>query len=1114
VFEIAIFWRWNYIFPQFKYIINLDLSMEREIHKKLILSKFDYFDDFVLKVFLAIIIDLLFAPIFIFFAPFFLICFWRIPLLVKCLKISSTSQSFCKHRFIFFRIGCLCFTDFLCLFPLALTFVTLYRIPNYFRLLNLEKGNSKTNKSHNKVSTSEIQIIVATEQNEDKPPNEDEPISLEKTIREAEKPKILEPSDPKSRSFSRILKKESYNAYLNYGKLCGILVFLEITSFPFFLFGLTHPKSVKFYLEKRKEKLKKQKSAILMERYYKIKKEICWIKFIAAFIALAGHLSTILVIILLCLLIWRLPTFILLLTKSKLNEVLFKELVPDEEKRKEVLESGSTKLIYVLIFCIIQVFWDLFVLPCFIALFVITPWKSYPVLRQMFRFDEKDKISLQISKQRGLVSNQLLEGLSDIFAVFKSILLLVTLIRIPFTVVLIIKGHYPHSKASKGFTGNYFQLNMPNKAKLSVRKCIKIAFIELLKDLPVLPFGLLLLAMAPWRIFTLKKIVTRQIDRIPTYDIEHQIKYMKSNRWKVCSQFKVVLWEEYPAFLKVVALIFSIYKIPTVFKIFWRYFRRNEESKFKLTEIIHLESIEVVRAILIFLSSIVILVCIVRIPRTIQRLKVYRKIKDEKEKAYQLQKKRDQEAKSAKTTLNDITWDTYGVISKFLTAQDLGNLSQVNKKFNTLNKKDFYWEYHYNRDYSSFRQNEDATFQQKCAAAVSSTKVYKEKLPLSHEERDFLFKSVFIFSEEAIYSIRSFPHLILIPFKLISFIIWRIFGAIVNKERFPWFGSIVGTWTYLDTHTMKSNFPANYQESKEFKTMHEGIKAWVYYFAIRYVSFMGYIFSYPIWVIIRAISAGETKKFIYTQADNLHHTFPEGQFVNRGTEAPQRIQNRLLRFICHLMQLVSIPIVIGYFAALLAVFPFLICYYGGWPWWQGIFGPGLTFIIHYAAVINILVTSAHFLDGVPYFQPYKVFSDLCEFIGFAMKKAWKHVGKPLFDALGDALKSLCKGLGKGIEYLCKGIKQMFVHGYKGVKFIIKNFVSGYGQILVQLTKMFLKCGRVGDFLLIPFALVWMLWPLIIPIFLENKIYFVPCGIVSVILIFLGYKIIKKTSKGR
>ena len=91
------------------------------------------------------------------------------------------------------------------------------------------------------------------------------------------------------------------------------------------------------------------------------------------------------------------------------------------------------------------------------------------------------------------------KGITDYIYLFLSGVVIVTLIRLPFLVLMI-------------------QKNRDKKNGISIKKCIRIAFKELIKDIPFAIIGIIILILAPWRIISIFKIFQSQLERIPGYD--------------------------------------------------------------------------------------------------------------------------------------------------------------------------------------------------------------------------------------------------------------------------------------------------------------------------------------------------------------------------------------------------------------------------------------------------------------------------------------------------------------------------------------------------------------------------------------------------------------------
>ena len=102
--------------------------------------------------------------------------------------------------------------------------------------------------------------------------------------------------------------------------------------------------------------------------------------------------------------------------------------------------------------------------------------------------------------------------------------------------------------------------------RFSIHTCVAITFVELLKDIPMIPVAALLLVLGPWRILHLFTIFFSQVNRIPT---NAQRKYrIASRRLEIFNILFTVITYDYPCLLLTIILIASIYKIFAVLRIY------------------------------------------------------------------------------------------------------------------------------------------------------------------------------------------------------------------------------------------------------------------------------------------------------------------------------------------------------------------------------------------------------------------------------------------------------------------------------------------------------------------------------------------------------------------
>ena len=848
--------------------------------------------------------------------------------------------------------------------------------------------------------------------------------------------------------------------------------------------------------------------------------------------------------ILLCSLLWRLPTFFILLSRKDLNDELLLDLIPNPERRETVKKGVLTKLAIMIPFCFKALLYDILSVPSFLILILITPWRSWPVLRQIYRYDTSTRLKDQMSAQRTLIDLQLGKGLHDIWTFIELIIVLITIIRIPFLWVIIVKNRFPNSKMATGYLRQSIQKKNDaelqeyqqklQQTKLSLRKCISITFGELMRDLFYIPFGLIILVIAPWRIFTVCSIIFSQVDRIPTHDVNSKGVGIPSRRDELLSLWVEFVKVDIPGLFKVIIMIVTIYKIPTLLFLFGRYLlniRKFLRKELSFSKELDVEYREGKSAVLKFLFSLIIIALFFRIKSTLTRLTTYRKNQDikERESRYK-QHQRDEATDEDRLSLNEINWDTYGKVCQFLEVKDLARLSQVNKKFNTLNQKDLYWEYQYKRDYANRRGLAgDVTYKDRCVNVYKQDKVYRQQQSLTREQRDSLYGPFYILFEEAVKSLQKFCQVLLLPFKLAGAILWFLFKKCTSGPKFLT-GVTLTTKSFVDVGTKEVRGAEEFryfpQPDVELTYNHaqQVFVNWILFFVLQYICRVGFLMSSISWFTIRLTSAGENRVCNIQESPNTTRITVD--YVRRDDQLgdPLPYSNRFVCYILYVLQFVVASFHLAIWAAGFAVLPYLSLYYLQWSWYEALFGPCWIFLVHYCAMINAVLSYFwYMIDAAPFFRPHRAISEIFVFLGYILLKLFQFILRPLFDILAQGIKFICSYLYKGLvwlckgveqvfTYLCKGLGQIFVYLFKGLKFVVLGIVSLYTGILVSVTKFSLTRGYFGDIILTVVALIWMLWPLIIPVFLTNKIYFVPCGIASLLLVFVGYKKIHSVTR--
>ena len=284
---------------------------------------------------------------------------------------------------------------------------------------------------------------------------------------------------------------------------------------------------------------------------------------------------------------------------------------------------------------------------------------------------------------------------------------------------------------------------------------------------------------------------------------------------------------------------------------------------------------------------------------------------------------------------------------------------------------------------------------------------------------------------------------------------------------------------------------------------------------IKYVCAIGFYLSYPSFVIVKKTSAGQV---LNTEFETMENAAAFYHRYNNDINQLQRVPNTKKAIILYFLQFfLTVPYVIILISALI-ILPWSIRHYFNWPWYQAVFGPCCLCLVQYAAVLNAIASTFVYISyTAPYFRPYKAPFILVGYITRTIKafiaKFYKVVAKPLFDRLSECIKFAFHIVRNILSLTTRTLKTAIGYILKIIASSSGELVRSYIGILAYMTRLSLKFGLPGDIILTVFALLWMLWPLAIPMMLEEKVYYVPCALISIILVFVGYGKIQAISRG-
>lgn len=130
-------------------------------------------------------------------------------------------------------------------------------------------------------------------------------------------------------------------------------------------------------------------------------------------------------------------------------------------------------------------------------------------------------------------------------------LLFLTMIRVPFLYKIIRK-----------------KISSKKVSTITFKKCVQIAFVEMIKDFPFIPIISLLIVLAPWRLKKTLQVFFSQQKRVPNIEFKTKKIYIPGKRKDVLFIFWQVFTYDYVNIIKGAVLLLSLYKIKKVLEIF------------------------------------------------------------------------------------------------------------------------------------------------------------------------------------------------------------------------------------------------------------------------------------------------------------------------------------------------------------------------------------------------------------------------------------------------------------------------------------------------------------------------------------------------------------------
>ena len=273
-------------------------------------------------------------------------------------------------------------------------------------------------------------------------------------------------------------------------------------------------------------------------------------------------LSLLIFILFSVLILWRMPTFYFIYSTPSFE----KEIVDSMSITNIPFESRSkiNKIQAEIFYCFLAVMHDIPYVPIFFISFLLIPWRFFRATFPMdgiYQYDKNFTLKNQINEfRKNLISKIFKKGIIDYICLVEIVLITITLIRLPFLYLILIK-------------------NLWKEKGLSLHKCVHLSFKEMIKDLPFFFLSLIILISAPWRVYALINIFKSQKDRVPSFDDNGREIMIISQRKEIGNLFVKVLIYDYINIGMIFVLFISVYKANIALEVIQRTLEKNPLNK-------------------------------------------------------------------------------------------------------------------------------------------------------------------------------------------------------------------------------------------------------------------------------------------------------------------------------------------------------------------------------------------------------------------------------------------------------------------------------------------------------------------------------------------------------
>ena len=730
-------------------------------------------------------------------------------------------------------------------------------------------------------------------------------------------------------------------------------------------------------------------------------------------------------------------------------------------------------------------------LPYLFFVFLTPIWRLFLWYKQV----NSSPFSLKMQKmhRKALVWSSR-TGCLDILSLFATILILLTAWKIPFFVKLLRKNRH-------------FGGNLEGKREfLSYHFCVLVTFREWMKDVFFLPLGILLFLISPWRIPQIISIFIGNIDRIPTIKAHKSI---KSNRFSLLKMAISVIFFDYPALVMGVVLVGTLWRALVTLnlvKIYaekeWKQENETDSTLFReiLGQFVQLV-VDAVEGLLIVL----VLVCGVRTRHLYRRMRryllLYRDRKGYQSQAILTSWFGSRPPPPQLTGLCSLSKNTLWEICTYLDLPDIGNMQVTCHHFSrSLDYKPI-WRYHYLRFYhqflskATFKRVIQSEFHYKSLVIEAYREYRKTGRQLTEEERDYLLGLRAVVLEESVLTVLSLPDLVLLPGKGLAWGLYCLpYEWYADRNR-RWLrgncdaGVLVGPYvTYASWASSIVNYHPEYRFL--FSKVHYNLFdqfAFIFFFIIESLTTLTLL---PDLFMLKTLSCNRYFRPLNQPITGLPPREPPYFPLFQVLQVLYMCLSSSLKLL-----LLLYPVYHSYTTTNSSLM-------------RCITGQMYENVVIWVVIYSNLSTLDHLQHHFPYYMPIiTVKTGLnCAFRNFnAFYNSYQFRFGKFQKILRNLGVFLLNQLQKVLIFASESLTEIFHLILQNIRASSGNLLKKYCLILYFLGRKLRPFGVLGDLVFSPFTVVWMLWPVAIPYYYQEPLYYVLSAALCLIFIVKGYK---------